>query len=131
MTTYYGPDGEIVQNPSDEFLISILKKDETYWKEGSGDSCLYFEDIDQRIIFFKDEPYGYFIMHHPDYLVPFNPNKNNDTVYHNVGGEPMVVSTACYLSQNEVEKIVLKFAKSGKILGIEAWEDLYEIVEHE
>lgn len=41
MLVYYGPDGEFINNPSNEFLKEILNKDSVYWNQGGGDSSLF------------------------------------------------------------------------------------------
>jgi hypothetical protein len=131
MLIYDGPVGKSEKKPTEDFLKEFLSKDESYC-HGSGDSCLYFEGDDvTRLIFFKDEPYGFFLLYLPDYLVHFDPHKENKKVFHNVGGEPMPVSTACYVTQEEAEKIILGYARSGKIPGIEEWRDLYEVIDYE
>ena len=75
MVIYNGPIEEPIENPSDEFIKNIIfNKEESYWKQGSGDSCFEIEGCDEWLIFFYDEPYGFFIMRHPDYLVTINDN---------------------------------------------------------
>ncbi len=131
MLIYGGPDGRIEKNPTEDFLKEILSKDETYW-HGGGDSGLYFEgDEVNSLIFFKDEPYGIFLLSLGDYFVHFNPQLENKKVFHTIGGEPLPVSTACYVTQEEAEGIILGYARSGKIPGIEGWRDLYDIIDYE
>ncbi|UNK17387.1 hypothetical protein MNQ98_23365 [Paenibacillus sp. N3/727] len=50
MLVYNGPIGEPVENPSE---------DSDYWLQGSGDSCLEVEGLEERLVFFMDEPFGF------------------------------------------------------------------------
>ena len=68
MVIYNGPVGEPVENPNEAFIKDIFfNKEDEYWKQGSGDSCFEVEGCNEWLIFFYDEPYGFFIMSHPDY----------------------------------------------------------------
>ena len=82
-----------------------------YWKKGSGDSCIEVEGCNERLIFFYDEPYGFFVMRHPDYLVMYDENIDIKTVEHNVGGKPMQVPTCSYVTREMAYKIILSFIK--------------------
>lgn len=63
MIIYYGPVGEAIENPNQEFIRELIfNKNECYWKQGSGDSCFEVEGLEERLILFYDEPYGFFIM---------------------------------------------------------------------
>lgn len=61
MIIYNGPVGEPIENPSQEFIRDLIfTKNESYWKQGSGDSCLEVEGSQERLIFF--------MMNHMDFL---------------------------------------------------------------
>lgn len=52
MIIYSGPIEE-VENPTKEFIENIIfNKNEEYWKQGSGDSCIDIDGCDERLIFF-------------------------------------------------------------------------------
>lgn len=128
MILYNGPIGEPVCEPTDEFLRDIFfEKNEDYWKCGGGDSCIEVEGCDERIIFFYDEPYGFFIMRHPDYLVMCDEQIENKTVVHNVGGEPMQIPTCSYVQRQKAYEIIASFVQTKKIPDFVEWMDLYEI----
>lgn len=123
---YYGPT-EDVANPTKEFIKTIIEKDASYWKEGSGDSCIEVEGCEERLIFFYDEPYGFFLMRHPDYLVMCDETVEIETITHNVGGEPMQVPTCSYVQKDVAYQIIVSFLESGAITESVKWVDLYDI----
>ncbi|MBC2022718.1 hypothetical protein HCC18_08865 [Listeria booriae] len=129
MLVYYGPDGEFINNPSNEFLKEILNKDSVYWNQGGGDSLLFIEEETYRLIFFKDEEHGFFIMRHPDYVAPFNPDIEVYTVHHDIGGEPMATPSSSYVGLADAEKIILEFATKGSNENVQEWKDIYEIID--
>lgn len=48
MVIYNGPIEDTIENPSDEFIKDIIfNKEESYWKQGSGDSCFEVEGCDE------------------------------------------------------------------------------------
>lgn len=50
MIIYNGPVGEPVVNPSQEFIRDLIfNKNESYWKQGSGDSCFKVEGLEERL----------------------------------------------------------------------------------
>ena len=128
MITYNGPVEEPIENPNDDFIRSIVfEKGEDYWKQGSGDSCLEVEGCDEWLIFFYDEPYGFFIMRHQDYLVPMNKNVEIETVEHLVGGEPMKVPSCSYVDRGLAYRIINEFTTTKSMPTFIEWVDLYEI----
>ena len=128
MVIYNGPMGESIENPNEEFIKDIFfQKSEEYWKQGSGDSCLEIEGCHERLIFFYDEPYGFFLMRHPDYLVPMDKSIQINTIEHFVGGEPMQVPSCSYINREVAYKIVKEFMETKKIPSFIEWIDLYDI----
>ncbi|NPC93582.1 hypothetical protein HOO54_15380 [Bacillus sp. WMMC1349] len=128
MITYRGPIERPIVNPSDEFVRNIIfKKTEDYWKQGSGDSSFEIEGCDESFILFYDEPYGFFIMRHPDYLVPLNKSIEIKTVEHFVGGEAMHVPSCSYLNRDLAYKVIKEFMATKTIPSFIEWTDLYEI----
>lgn len=125
---YNGPTGEAVYDPSEEFIKHVIfDTDEAHWKMGSGDSCIEQEDGKERLIFFYDEPYGIFMMRHPEYLVPYDVDVEIQTVTHNVGGEPMQIPTCSYVSKELAYQIIHSFMQTGEIPDFVKWVDLYDI----
>ena len=132
MIIYNGPIEEPIENPSDELIKDIIyNKDETYWKQGSGDSCFEIGTCNERLIFFYDEPYGFFILRHPDYLVPLNEMIEPLIIEHLVGGEPMKVPICCYVNRETAYNIITHFIHNKEISNLVKWVDLYEIINFE
>lgn len=128
MFTYYGTVGEEIVNPTEQFLEEIFfDKNEDYWKCGGGDSCIEVEGCSERIIFFYDEPFGFFIMRHPDYLVMCDDSIEIKTIEHKVGGEPMKVPTCSYVSRKRAYDIITSYIKNKKMPEDISWCELYEI----
>jgi len=128
MISYRGPQGDTCENPTDEFLRNIAEKPADYWAQGGGDSCLEIAGSNDRMIFFVDEPYGVFIMMHPDYeVISQDSDKPVETVEHRVGGEPMKVPSSSYVSRERALELMREFVKnSGRPSSVE-WIDMYEI----
>lgn len=131
MLIYRNPEGETTNNPSIDFLKEELARDSSYWEKGGGDSGLYYDDEDYRLIFFKVEGHGFFIMQHPDYIAPHTDEIELTTVFHNVGGEPMATPSVSYVSSEKAAEIILHFAEYKEIIDIENWKDIYEIIDYE
>lgn len=128
MVIYNGPVEEPIENPSDAFIKNIIfNKEEDYWKQGSGDSCFEVEGCDEWFILFYVEPYGFFIMRHPDYLVTVNDNVKIETIEHLVGGEPMNVPTCSFVNRETAYKLIKEFIMQKEIPDFVKWVDLYDI----
>lgn len=128
MITYYGPVEEAIENPKEEFVKELLfHKGEDYWQQGSGDSCFEIDGCEERLIFFYKEPYGFFIMQHPDYLVPIDRTMEINTIEHMVGGEPMKVPTCSYVNRETAYEIIQQFIATKKVPDLVEWIDLYDI----
>jgi len=128
LITYDNPTGDSIKNPSLEYLKEIvLTKDADFWKKGSGDSGIEIEGVDERLIFFYDEPYGFFIMRHPDYLAPYDENIKIEVVEHKVGGEPMRIPSCCYVSREKAFEIIREFIATEQIPANINWTDIYDI----
>ena len=127
MITFYGPDGENIENPSDDFIKEFTNKEADYWQQGSGDSSFEADNCDEALIIFYEEPYGFLILRHPDYLVPYDEDKDNESVEHDVGGEPMVVPACSFVSREDAYKIITEYVKKQKFAKKYNWTDLYEI----
>ncbi|URZ08854.1 hypothetical protein [Clostridium felsineum] len=128
MIRYNGPIEAEIQSPSLEYIRDIIfNKSEKYWKQGGGDSCIEIDEVEERLIFFYDEPYGFFVMRHPDYLVPIDRNISIKTVEHMVGGEPMRIPTCSYISREKAFEIINNFMNNKSIEESVEWIDLYEI----
>jgi len=127
MVSYRGPLGDTCENPDKEFLQSIVEKPAGYWTQGGGDSCLEVAGSNERMLFFYDEPFGFFIMMHPDYEVVVKPCDAVKTVEHRVGGEPMKVPSCSYVSRDEALNLMLEFVSLRKRPESVEWQDMYDI----
>ena len=128
MVIYNGPVEEPVENPNDEFIRDIIfNKEDKYWKQGSGDSCFEVEGCIEWLILFYDEPYGFFVMRHPDYLVTINKNIKIETIEHMVGGEPMKVPTCSYVNRETAYRIIKEFIETKVAPSSIEWVELYDI----
>lgn len=128
MILYNGPIGEMVENPTEDFLKDIVfNKGEEYWKMGSGDSCIEIQKSDERLVFFYDEPYGFFIMRHPDYFVIYDKSIEIKTVEHRIGGEPMQIPTCSYVDREKAYAIISDYIYHRKVPEWVEWVDLYDI----
>jgi len=126
--TYNNPTGSPVKDPSLEYLKEIIfNEGADFWKKGNGESCIEIDGMDERIIFFYDEPYGFFIMRHPDYLAPYDESVEIEVVEHKVGGEPMRIPSCCYVSREKAFEIISELIKTQKIPENINWTDIYDI----
>lgn len=124
---YRGPLGDVEESPDAEFLRDVASKPEDYWASGGGDSCLEVHGGTERMLFFFDEPYGFFVMMHPNYEVVVRSTEQIKTIEHRVGGEPMKVPSCCYFTRDEAYELMLEFVRNeGKPTSYE-WQDMYEL----
>lgn len=124
---YRGPLGDTQENPDPNFLRLVADKPESYWAMGGGDSCLEVHGSSERMLFFFDEPYGFFIMMHPDYEIVVRHPGPIETVEHRVGGEPMKVPSCSYFTRDEAYELMLEFiSNEGRPTSVE-WTDMYEL----
>lgn len=131
MIIYYDTINENIINPTDEFLKDIIfNKSGDYWLEGSGDSCIEIDNISERLIFFYNDKYGFFIMRHPDYLVTYKDKNNKDYFIHYIGGEPIKIPITSCLTREEAYTLIKDFIL-GKEFNEDKWIELYEIIEYE
>lgn len=128
LITYNSPKEDPIENPSIEFLKDIVfNKNADYWAKGSGDSSIEIEGLSEQLIFFYDEPYGFFIMRHPDYLAPYDKNVEIKVIEHRVGGEPMRIPSCCYVSREKAFEILSEFIQTKQIPTNINWTDIYDI----
>lgn len=126
-TLYRGPLGDSVVNPAPAFLRQIADKPADYWKTGGGDSCLEVSGKNERLLFFFGEPFGFFMMMHPDYDVVVRKSGPVQTIVHRVGGEPMKVPSCSYFSRDDAYALMLEFLQIlGRPTSVE-WRDMYQI----
>ncbi|AYB34709.1 hypothetical protein [Chryseolinea soli] len=130
---YNSPLGEEIPNPSLEFLKKVIfEYTADYWSsESTGDSALVTKK-DKRelwLIFFFDEPYGFFIYYDIEF-VPLHkgtPLKDDRYVEHVVGTEAMRIPTICYRTREEAWAIVMDFINDQRMSDSFNWVRLGEI----
>jgi hypothetical protein len=135
---YKPASGETISNPSLEYLKDVVfnAKASQWDKHTSGDSMLDFYEGDIRIyqgdvslIFFYDEPYGFFL-YYDVALVPVKFDvvlKDENVVEHFVGGEPMLVPSICYRTKEEAWEIIEHFIATEKMHDKYKWVMLSDI----
>lgn len=131
---YIPPSGEELTNPSLDFLRKVIfDYDPIYWLKNSGDSALIIEDNgplkSKMLIFFYDEPYGFFAYYEGVYVsVKKNtPLKDENVIKHKVGGEPMGVPSICYRTKVEMWEILIDFIDRQKMCEKYTWVELSQI----
>lgn len=121
-----GPHGETIVSPTRDDIKRILARGAEYWSE-AGDAALTYGGCDS-LIFWKDEPYGVFILRLADYYAPCRADAEPAVVYHSVGGEPMAVPSCCYLTEAEAAEILFFYMDTGEVPASAHWRDIYEIL---
>lgn len=130
MFLYYGPTGAPVENPGEELMKSIFfQKGEDYWKQGNGESSIEIEEEGEyeSLVFFYNEPYGFFILRYPDFLVPFKKVENIETIEYFVAGAPLYVPSCSYVNRDEAHQIVQHFLKTKTMPDFVEWVELRNI----
>jgi hypothetical protein len=126
--TYFSPEGDFIANPPLELLHSLLfEEPPEYWCQGSGMSDLCFIDhtetayvaINDRpsLSFFAVEPYGVLLSYQAprqSSQVPCIGLAGKPWVMHYVGGEPMYVPLACFVSRPVAWEAVQEFVRSQR-----------------
>jgi hypothetical protein len=119
---FYPNTGDDIVNPNLNLLKDVIfNYNANYWsmQEGTGDSGIKIVNngIDLWLIFFYDEPYGFFLYYDVQF-VPIQkgiPLKDDIVVEHLVGGEPMRIPSICYRNREEAWEIVLDFINEQKM----------------
>ncbi|AYJ88965.1 hypothetical protein CS953_04290 [Bacillus safensis] len=130
MYLYYGPTGAPVKNPGEEFMKRIFfQEGEEYWKQGNGESFIEIEEDweCESLVFFYTEPYGFFIMRYPDFLVPFQKVEKVETIEHFVARSPLNVPSCSYVDRNQAYQIVQQFLDDKKAPDLVEWVKLRSI----
>jgi len=126
--------GDDIINPDFDFLKEIIfKQGADYWSmaKGTGDSGIKIEENNTVLwlLFFYDEPYGFFLYYDVAY-VPIRkgvPLKDDLVVEHIVGCEPMRVPSICYRTREEAWEIIMDFINHQKMTEKYNWVPLGEI----
>jgi hypothetical protein len=135
MTIIFNPNtGDDITNPGiDELRNIFFEFDSDYWsmEEGTGDSGIKIENNgkDLWLLFFYDEPYGFFLYYDIEF-VPVRKGillKDDVVIEHIVGCEPMCIPSICYRTREEAWEIVLDFINEQKMTEKYNWVRLSEI----
>ncbi|MCA0162737.1 MULTISPECIES: Imm1 family immunity protein [Bacillus] len=130
MLLYYGPTGAPVENPGEEWVKEIFfHKGEDYWKQGNGESSIEVDEDweTESLVFFYHEPYGFFLMRYPDFLVPFKKEEKIETIKHVVAGAPLYVPSCSYVDRHQAYEIVQHFLKTKSVPDSVEWVELRTI----
>lgn len=130
MFLYYGPIGAPVENLGEEFMKKIFfQEGEEYWKQGNGESSIEVEEDGEceSLVFFYTEPYGFFVIRYPDFLVPFQKVEKIETIKHLVAGSSLYVPSCSYVDRNQAYQIVQHFLTTKKVSDFVDWVELRNI----
>ena|SRR5687768_16704536 len=135
---YTPPTGDAIGNPPLDFIKEVIfKYNADYWSNDStGTSMLdfYTKNLntysgDLSLIFFFDEPHGFFLYYDVEF-VPVKKGvalKDSNVVEHIVGTEPMRVPSICYRTREEAWEILMDFVSYQKMSEKFIWVRLGEI----
>jgi hypothetical protein len=119
-TEYFAPAGESVTNPDPDRLKElILNGGEDYWNVGSGQASLeYVEDSGRTALLLALEPslgfYLEYVNRNKVYYVPVGEGPLDRTVTIYVGGDPMPLPTAFFVSRELAWDAVELMCRSGE-----------------
>ncbi|QMV15562.1 hypothetical protein [Vibrio spartinae] len=129
--TYCPPDGDDIENPDVELIRNIvLYENEGYWKQGSGESGIEIQGVNEQLIFFNYQDRGVFIMLSPDYEVPVVSSTNNkvqETLVHHIGGNEFRFPDCCLFPKADAWTIIQNFIVSGMKTEKFQWVELYDL----
>lgn len=135
---YKSPSGTRISNPSKAFLKDLIynSSGSDWGKDSSGDSMLdFYENAinhyqgDVSLIFFYDEPYGFF-MYYDVSLTAVEHGvslKDDKVIEYFVGGEPMRIPSICYRNRQQAWEIIEHFIETEKPLEKFNWVMLSKI----
>jgi len=100
-----------------------------YWKQGNGESSIEVDEDweTESLVFFYHEPYGFFLMRYPDFLVPFKKVEKIETIKHVVAGAPLYVPSCSYVDRHQAYEIVQHFLKTKSVPDSVEWVELRTI----
>jgi hypothetical protein len=132
---YKPPSGATISNPSMATLRSaIFNANHADWDEREAMLDFYETDIrlykgDVSLIYFYDEPYGFFLYYEVSLApVPHDVDLKDDVVVeHIVGCEPMRIPSICYRSKEEAWEIIEHFIATEKTFEKFNWVMLGDI----
>ncbi len=120
--TFIAPDGSDLSAPDPSFLQDlIMSSGDDYWQGASGDAALWFDRGDgkrARLILMEDESAGFFLLYkNPESGGDFHPasdDESDQTVTIYVGGEPMEINAADFVSREKAWEAVAYFLNEGE-----------------
>lgn len=127
------PDGEIIRNPKPESLKElVLNRGEDYWNAGAGQGSL---DRKQRgrslqLLLTFSTDHGFYLEYidrNDVYFVSMGEGTFDQTVTVEVGGDPILLPTAFFISPDQAWAAVEEFCATGKRTTAIRWKDRSEV----
>jgi hypothetical protein len=117
---FWPSSGDHIKCHDDELIRRVIfEYDSSYWsmKNGTGDSGIKIDELDNPTIFFYDEPYGFFIYFGLGF-VPVKKGillKDDIVIEHLIGSQPMRVPGICYRTREEAWEIISDLINEHKM----------------
>ena len=111
-------------------LETFLSQSFAYWEKGTGDSAIEIQK-GERIVFFKIEQ-GFFLMQHPDYLVPLSIFAEKDErvmLSHYVGGQEFLFPKTVIYSKEVAITILKNYIEQGELDKAYNWVDICSFID--
>jgi hypothetical protein len=131
------PSGDEILEPTEADLRAVIfDTDQHYWDSGSGDAALLYmrgrESVHDKpwLNFFMQEPHGFFVRftaHSEPPSVPYDGSDANMSVVHYVGGDPLRLPLACFVSREAAWEVTKYFFAARERLPRLRWASLYDL----
>jgi len=127
---FLAPDGNDRVDPDPaEIEAAILKADQEFWEQGSGDAAVRFEneDAEGEMIVMVRDPFGVFVQFTDRgtgrEVVLSNGESEDDTISIHQGGEPWELPRTFFVPRSVAAEVVGQFARTGKRPRNQRWVD--------
>ncbi len=130
------PDGDFVTNPDREWLRDlILNQGEDYWNAGAGQGSLKYSGPDGTVelLLTMERSSGFyleFIDQNSVYYVSLGNGTFEETVTAFVGGEPLILPCAFFVSREQAWTAVEEVCNTGQRSAALTWKNRSEVNWH-
>lgn len=130
------PDGDEVTNPDKKWLRDlVLNKGEDFWNAGAGQGSLKFSGPDGTVelLLTMEQSLGFYLEYidqNSVYYVSLGNGSFEDTVTVYVGGDPLVLPSAFFVSREVAWTAVEEFCNTGQRSDALTWKDRSEVNWH-
>lgn len=123
--------GDKIINPDSQYLKSLIRNGGLeYWDAGSGQAMIEYKDGDKtsELYLMMSEGYGFYLEHYKDktYYVTMTNSSFEDVAKVYVGGDPIPVPRALFLSIKDTEIQVERFLNTGEVSYDIKWVEKYK-----